>query len=448
MTAKAGRRRLNVTAKAGRRRLNVTAKAGRRRLNVTAKAGRRRLNVTAKAGRRRLNVTAKAGRRRLNVTAKAGRRRLNVTAKAGRRRLNVTAKAGRRRLNVTAKAGRRRLNVTAKAGRRRLNVTAKAGRRRLNVTAKAGRRRLNVTAKAGRRRLNVTAKAGRRRLNVTAKAGRRRLNVTAKAGRRRLNVTAHVTRRRLLASAAAFGLLGSLRAKSRLGKSQVSATTDEIAATQSEALVSARMQGLQWVTLHRVPETKKEFAQLTAPELKAYAAELQANKLKVSVLKTTLGSKDAFSAAITAAQALGAGKIGIPIESAQTIDGLIPLAENGKVRLLIENQPARAVRAILDRSPSKWVGFSWDPLLDRTSLDPGWREVYALLPKTRMFNVQARSESLSDGPDQLNWRAIMEALQRDGFQGEICLETGQPDAAFEKASESLGNLLHIAGEVG
>ena len=62
--------------------------------------------------------------------------------------------------------------------------------------------------------------------------------------------------------------------------------------------------------------------------------------------------------------------------------------------------------------------------------------------------MEARSESLSDGPAQLNWRAILEAMQRDGFQGEICLETERSDGTFEKASEPLSNLLHVAGEVG
>jgi hypothetical protein len=261
-------------------------------------------------------------------------------------------------------------------------------------------------------------------------------------------VTAHVTRRRLLTTAAAFGLQRSLAAKSRVGKSQVSAITDEIGGTQTEALAFARMQGLQWVTLRRVPETKKEFAQLTAPELKGYAAELQANKLRVSVLKLTLGSKDAFSSAITAAQALGAGKIGVRVESAQTIGDLAPLAESAKIRLVIEDQPTRALRAMLDGAPSKWVGFSWDPSSYLKGPQTPWQDGYALLPKARMFNVDARSESLSDGPDLRRWRAIMEAMQRDGFQGEICLETGQSDGTFEKASESLGNLLHIAGEIG
>jgi hypothetical protein len=256
-------------------------------------------------------------------------------------------------------------------------------------------------------------------------------------------VTAKVSRRRLLAAAAAFGLRSSLTAKSRVGKSQVSVITDEIGATQYETLLFARTHGLQWVTLRHVPETKKEFASLSAPELKGYAAEFQANKLKVSLLKTTLVDKDGFAAAVSAAQALGAGKIGVRIESAQAIADLAPLAENAKIRLSIEGQPAHAVRAILDLAPSKWIGFSWDP-----SLDTPWQDAYALLPKARMFNVEARSESLSDGPDLRNWRAIMEAMQRDGFQGEICLETGQSDGTFEKASELLGNLLHIAGEVG
>jgi hypothetical protein len=251
-----------------------------------------------------------------------------------------------------------------------------------------------------------------------------------------------------LAAAAAFGLPASLMAKSRLGKSQISVITDETGATQYETLLFARTHGLQWVTLRHVPETKKEFASLSAPELKGYAAEFQANKLKVSLLKTALVDKDGFAAAVSAAQALGAGKIGVRIEAAQAIGDLAPLAEDAKIRLLLEGQPAHALRAMLDAAPSKWLGFSWDPLLDSRGSEMPWQDAYALLPKARMFNVEARSESLSDGADLRNWRAIMEAMQRDGFQGEICLETGRSDGTFEKASEPLGNLLHIAGEVG
>jgi sugar phosphate isomerase/epimerase len=246
-----------------------------------------------------------------------------------------------------------------------------------------------------------------------------------------------------LSAAAGFALQSSLTAKSRLGKSQVSVITDETGATQYESLLFAKTHGLQWVTLRHVPETKKEFASLSAAELKGYAAEFQANKLKVSLLKTALVDKDGFAAAVSAAQAFGAGKIGVRIETARAIDDLAPLAESAKIRMVIEGHAAHALRAMLDSVPSKWVGFSWDPWGDSP-----WQDAYALLPKARMFNVAARSESLSDGPDQLNWRAIMEALQRDGFQGEICLETGRSDGTFEKASDSLGNLLHIAGEVG
>jgi hypothetical protein len=267
--------------------------------------------------------------------------------------------------------------------------------------------------------------------------------VTAKGGRGRLDVTAHVTRRRLLATVGALGLQSWLTAKSRLGKSQVSVITDETGATQYETLLFARTHGLQWVTLRHVPETKKEFASLSAAELKGYAVEFQANKLKVSLLKTSLMEKDGFAAAISAAQTLGAGKIGVQVDSAQAIADLAPLAESARIRLLIEGKTVHALRAMLDPIPSKRVGFTWDP-----SLDPSWQDAYALLPKTRMFNVEARSESLSDGADLRNWRAILEALQRDGFEGEICLETRRSDGAFEQASESLGNLLHIAGEVG
>lgn len=75
--------------------------------------------------------------------------------------------------------------------------------------------------------------------------------------------------------------------KSRMGKSRISAITDEIALTQDDAIAFAKHYGLEWVELRRVPGTTKEFADLTVPELKRYAAELSAARLKVLILYTS-----------------------------------------------------------------------------------------------------------------------------------------------------------------
>jgi len=203
-----------------------------------------------------------------------------------------------------------------------------------------------------------------------------------------------VTRRQLLAGAAASMSARSLLAvKSQITKARISAITDEIGRTQSDAIAFAKLYGLQWIELRNVPETKKEFASLTQPELKGYAAELSGNGLKVSLLKTSLlkfpwdseaaqkrwaRRHDDLSNAVIAAQIFGVDRVRIFTgervanpETAypkivQTMEELIPIAEEAKVRLLIENEPSQNIgtsaelKAILELLPSKSIGFNWD----------------------------------------------------------------------------------------
>ncbi len=298
-----------------------------------------------------------------------------------------------------------------------------------------------------------------------------------------------LTRRDLLAGTAA-ALVGQTvqAAKTHITKSRVSAITDEIGRTQADALAFAKQNGLQWVELRSVPETKKEFALLTEPELKRYGAELAANKLKVSLLKTSLlkfpwpqllpadpnietnqkrwdRRKEDLTRAITAAQILGVDKIRIftgtrvanPATAypaiAQAIEELIPAAESARVRLLIENEPSQNVatcaelKAILDLLPSKTVGFNWDPQNALALHETPWPDGYRLLPISRMLNAQIKAEGLSGSFGQINWRAVMEAMQKDGYQGEISLATETSDGTFEKASDSIRDVLHIVGEL-
>jgi sugar phosphate isomerase/epimerase len=281
-----------------------------------------------------------------------------------------------------------------------------------------------------------------------------------------------VTRRDLLAcAAAALGASELWAAKAHIAKSRVSAITDEIGRTQADAIAFAKRYGLQWVELRNVPETKKEFIFLSEPELKRFATELAANKLKVSLLKTNLlkapgRAKDDLARAITAAQIFGVDKIRVftgaraadPAAAypniVKSMEELVPLAENAKIRLLIENEPSQNIgtcaelKAIMELLPSKSIGFNWDPqnALALNEASP-WPAGYAQLPKARMWNVQIKSEGLSDGPQQINWRAVMEAMERDGYQGEISLATETSGGTFEKANDSIREIMHIVGEL-
>ena len=293
-----------------------------------------------------------------------------------------------------------------------------------------------------------------------------------------------VTRRNLLAyPAVILGARVLLAARTHIAKSRISAITDEIGRTQTDAIVFAKEHGLQWVELRNVPESGKEFANLSEPELKRYAAELAANKLKVSLLKTSLlkfpwdaddkrwaRRKEDLARAVTAAQILGVDKIrvfagtrGTGARAAdpataypaivQTMQELIPLAENAKVRLLIENDPSQNIgtcaelKAIMDLLPSKSIGFNWDPQNALSLGEMPWPGGYGQLPKARMLNVQIKAEGLSNGPAQINWRAVIEAIGRDGYQGEISVATETSDGTFEKANDSIREVMHIVGEL-
>jgi hypothetical protein len=201
-----------------------------------------------------------------------------------------------------------------------------------------------------------------------------------------------VNRRNLLALLAAYPLLA---AKSHIGKNRVSAVTDEIGGTQSDAIEFAKHFNLQWVELRKVPGTSKEFATLAAPELKRYAAELGGNKLKVSVLHTSAPKPEAIDAALT----LDAVKLLVPA-------GIV----------VVGSPEARAFTP---------AGVDWNPEKDPEQPSRG-----------RVLNV--RIPSLAER----NWRTVLERLERDNYQGEICLET-----TLEKADEAMRELMHFIGEL-
>lgn len=300
-----------------------------------------------------------------------------------------------------------------------------------------------------------------------------------------------LTRRRFLAcSGALFGARWAAAAKGHITKARLAAITDEIGRTQADAIAFAKQYGLEWVELRNVPESGKEFAGLPEAELKRYAAELAANKLKVSLLKTSLlkfpwpelspeqspeqnkvafrqrweRRNDDLGRAIAAAQIVGTDKIriftgarvGMPESAfpviARTIGEMAPAAESARVRLLIENDPSQNIatsselRRILEMIPSKAVGFNWDPWNAGSLNEPLWLG-YGGLPKARMWNMQIKAQALAGGPEQINWRKLMNQMQKDGFTGVVSLATEVFDGTFDKAGEAMRDIQHLVGEL-
>jgi sugar phosphate isomerase/epimerase len=288
-----------------------------------------------------------------------------------------------------------------------------------------------------------------------------------------------LSRRRVFTAVAATLAANRLQAaKARITKAKLSAVTDEIGKTQLEAIDFAKQHGLEWVDLRIVPETKKEFAALTEPELKRYASELAAAKLKVSFLRTSLlqfnweadpkrweRRTDDVRKAIAAAQMLGTGRIGLftgaraehPASTfpkvVQSLEELAPIAENAKIHLAIESDPSQNVatsaelKAILDKLPSKSIGFSWDPWNAMARGEGSWADGYKLLPKERMLSVRVNADGLSS-PEKIRWKSVFEVLQKDGYTGNISLATSGTGGAFiEKADDAIREMMHIVGEL-
>ncbi len=300
----------------------------------------------------------------------------------------------------------------------------------------------------------------------------------------------HFSRRQVLAGAAVLAAASPLSAfKSRITKASISAITDEIGNTQAEAIDFAHHYGLTCVELRNIPETKKEVAKMTEPEAKAVAAELAAAKLKVTFLNTSLlkfnwpglqpgaevkpaeqkrwdSRKEDVATALRAANILGVDKVrvftGKRVEHpettykliAQTMEELLPMAEKAKVHLLIENEYSQNIgnsaesRDIMAMLPSKWIGLNWDPGNAQFLKETPFPDGYALVPKDRILNIQFKAQNTLDGPDKMDWKAVLEALEKDNYQHKLGLEThGNAAQRMEHAHASMEEMLRIVGSL-
>ena len=214
---------------------------------------------------------------------------------------------------------------------------------------------------------------------------------------------------------AAFGAGTLWAAKARWSRTRVSAITDEMAVSQSAAVRAAREFGFESVELRNVPESGKPFAGLSAPELKRWASELAANKLKVSILHVPAGIDF-----VSATGILGAGAVWT--------------SEPNPVYPRVMVDAAR-----LNDITSPGIAGAWTPRED-------WQEAWRRLPRTRIASVRVATATLDrQNPKHLSWKGILEMLQKDGYGGTITVETGAPPS--DAALESILELIHLIGQV-
>ena len=309
-----------------------------------------------------------------------------------------------------------------------------------------------------------------------------------------------MTRRELLAAAAA-GAARPLWGRGHFDKSHISAITDEIGNTTDDAIAFAHQYGLSFVEIRdRRAETRKEYFQLSEAEIRADALRFQKEGLKVSFVNTSLlkfawpgmepvrrrtetpeardrrlasekarwdRRMDDLHKAIRCAQIMGCDKLRVFTGSrvaepasvysriAETIGGeMAAVAEKEKVFLLVENEGSQNVALsaelaeIMKLIPSKWVGFNWDPH-NAYGKEVSYPDGYSLLPKKRMLNAQVKGKGvMPSSPEKEDWKAIFQALERDGYKYKVGLETHIFDGTLIQAAHtSMEEILRIVGEL-
>jgi hypothetical protein len=306
-----------------------------------------------------------------------------------------------------------------------------------------------------------------------------------------------MTRRELIAA----GALCATRAwaRSHIDKFSISAITDEIGLTTDDSIAFAHRYGLKFVEIRNPAGSKKEYFSLTEPEIKVDAVRFTNEGLKVSFVNTSLmkfawpgmepvrmkpeepAARDKRLAAekarwdrrmedlgkaIRCAQIMGCDKVRVFTGSrvaepaaefqriADQIGEMALTAEREKVYLLIENEMSQNVgtaaelAAVLKLIPSKWVGCNWDPH-NAYGREAAFPDGYNAVPKNRLLNIQIKAKGvMPSSPEKEDWKAIFEALERDGYKHKIGLETHIFDGTLIAAAHtSMDEILHIVGQL-
>lgn len=286
-----------------------------------------------------------------------------------------------------------------------------------------------------------------------------------------------------------------LAARNKIDRSRLSAISDEVAKTPADALVFAEKYGLKWLELRDVPSGKIHYARLPEADLKAAAKEFQDHGIRISFLNTGYfkfalpgtepvrrrpetpearekrlarekvdfdrRSED-IKQGIHAAQILGVDKMRVftfsrvedpsKVEQrvADVLGELALIAEKENVRLLVENEASCNVgtsaelASMLKLIPNKNVGLNWDPQNALPLKEVPFPNGYALLPKKRIWNVQAKGKGLLDEQQRLDWAAIIHELEKDNYPGQVGLETHYFDGTnLEKSQLSMQELVRI-----
>ncbi len=279
-----------------------------------------------------------------------------------------------------------------------------------------------------------------------------------------------MTRRELMAAFSAAGL--ALAAPRKLDHSRFAVLTDEVARNLDSAIEFARQYKLSWVELRT--EHGQMYDRLPEAELKEARAKLSDHGLRVSflnsaMLKFTLpGTQpvdketfyemaykrmgltpesmyrdriDDLKRVLDAAHALGVNDVRSfafwrVAEPGQLMPQIVDvLSQMGEVahqagcRILLENEMSTniatsgEVAAFFAQFKGQGVGLNWDPQNAMKFESNIYPRSYKNLPKDKIGNVQMKAEGLIGPGNKIDWGAIFEAMQKDGYTGRFGLET-------------------------
>lgn len=297
-----------------------------------------------------------------------------------------------------------------------------------------------------------------------------------------------LTRRRLFETALFTGGAGLLSAKP-IQRNRISAITDEIARSPEQAIEFCRQYGLKWVELRGVPKAdgarSREYFQLPEADLKLAARQFSDAGLGVSFLNTSMlkfwlpgtepasarvkpdptrfeHRKEELEKAAAAAHILGTDKVRIftfwrvkdpatvTARTAELIEELGEAAGKLKVRLLIENEgacnigSAAELATLMKQIKSKQVGINWDPLNAEHSKEVAFPDGYNMLPSSKIWNVQIKGASILQGKEWMDWTAIFRRLEKDGYRGQVGLETHIfGEIQIQKSHESMREIMRL-----
>lgn len=284
-----------------------------------------------------------------------------------------------------------------------------------------------------------------------------------------------------------------------LDRSRVSAITDEVSRSPAEAIAFAHQYGLQFLSLRDIPgplgAKKTAYYSLEPGAMKQVALEFKSAGVRIGFLDTPFlkfglpGTEplrqkpedpaarqkrlarekilfdsrlDDLRQGIRASQVFDCSLVRIFTFSrvaepeslfpriAEIVGEMAAIADKEGIKLLIENEYSQnagtsAETARLLKLLPKNVGINWDTLNGLVLGEKPYPDGYEATPKDRIWNIHVKGKSLLDYPEHQDWPGILNALERDGVQANLELEThisGEKQIAASHASmEELLRLL-------